>query len=328
MDSLYTALSIACFAGRRVAVITSDIAGVVSALESLFRVNGVDSTNLDVQKHLNSTPPEGLSSSSSITFWTNVDLCSPNQQRHLVKALLEIDHYDTNESREARARQRRTQPLQTQTRQAFEPTIVLVISDPDRIIQSLKLKFWFAQVCWKFDTWDPPQDWLKQLSLAKAEYSKVFMASEVQRYIYSLIVHSRNHRLCLVSPMLSRLPTLAIESIADLAKAIVVWTAERDTRSDTAPRRLFVTPDVCKIAMRKIGYWLINWRAQEMKRLPRELKVQHEQRNSTRYDMLLGDWYGSEWDVVQRYISLSKEKERDEWNVIVEDTIANVQPPM
>lgn len=320
MDNFYTAISLSLIANQRFAINCQNVSSTIDLIKHyILEPLSLSYIDINVQRVLSSTPGEISlllpSDEEVVTIWRNVDKLSDGDQKHLVGILNKVDDYDTNESKLKRPRN------------GSPKTLIMVTEDNNKIIQHLKYKFWFCQYYTRHSLIKAPEDLVldgKYLqTIAELQDLKVFVAPDIQRYIYSLIVHSRNHRLCLVSPMKTRLPTFSIKSVELLSQTYVKWTSLKQANS--SKRQLFVTPDVCKIAMRKVSYWLINWQADGVNT---QCDDEEEHAEMLRFALLAGDWYGSDWKYIKKYISKAEESGRNEFNIIVEDSLEKVQPPL
>lgn len=183
-----------------------------------------------------------------------------------------------------------------------------------------------------FKTLEPPSGYLKSgrnaqdaFQRARDTIPKIYLSPEIQGYIYSLVVHCRVHRLCSLAPLQTRLLTRAVASINLLAAAMVAW-------KETDPERWFVTTEHCKVAFRKVAYWLVDWEQLEMYTDP-QTDLEKEYRKRMDFSILTGDWVGSELAYIDAYLKTYKGK-RDVsslvgfTNRLVDDALRAVQPPM
>lgn len=160
---------------------------------------------------------------------------------------------------------------------------------------------------------------------ARSALPKVYLSPEIQGYIYSLVVHCRVHRLCSLAPMHTRLLTRAVASINLLAATMVAWT-------ETDPERWFVTTEHCKVAFRKVAYWLVDWEQEELY-TESQVDLEKEYRKRMDFGMLTGDWVGSETPYIDRYLQSYKGKKDFSslvgfTNQLVDDVLRAVCPPM
>lgn len=159
---------------------------------------------------------------------------------------------------------------------------------------------------------------LEHISTLRAAKARVFVHPDIKKYILSLIVQSRNHRLTLLSPKRARLPTFAYDYTLNVSMALVVLKRN-------ILLRLFLTPEFVKMAFRNVAHWLIDWEHGADSEPP-ELRKVH-------INMLSGDWYASESSAVEAYIEKSKGVRDDSSptgysNVVVEDSLSMVIPPL
>lgn len=373
MDNIYTSLSLSLIAEKRFALNCRNGKATIDSInEYILEPLSLKFLDIDLSEVFETSDGEIhiddlITKEPIIIFWRNADKITKEQQMTLVKFLNEFDEYDTNESRLKKANPQAappgivienastnsstTTPATSDSPYKYPLTIILVIEDNLNVVQQLRYKFWFCQYYSRHSLLRTPTDLIRKHYLSrlrKVQQKTVFVAPDIQRYIYSLIVHTRNHRLCLISPMETRLPTMTIQSVQVLAETYVRWLTVTHGTEDTS--LLFVTPDVCKIVMRKVGYWLINWQKNlERKTLTRneeddeEYSVDNDRiqrlnevegtKQTERVDMLKiallgGDWYGTDWKFIQNYIQRCEGKGKEEYNVIVEDALHKVQPPV
>ncbi|CAH2353614.1 hypothetical protein CLIB1423_11S03730 [[Candida] railenensis] len=373
MDNIYTSLSLSLIAEKRFSLnckngkATIDSINEYILIPSSLRFLDIDLSeifeNNDGEIHIDDL----ITKEPVIIFWRNADKITSDQQMTLVKFLNEFDEYDTNESRLKKSNPNAsvpaivienssttsstTTPATSNSSYKYPLTIILVIENNLNIIQQLRYKFWFCQYYSRHSLLRTPTDIIGRHYLSrlrKVQQKTVFVAPDIQRYIYSLIVHTRNHRLCSISPMETRLPTMTIQSVQLLAETYVRWTSLTHPIEDSSI--LFVTPDVCKIVMRKVGYWLINWQKNLGKKTSARKEEGDEEyivdndrihrlneaegnKQTERIEMLKiaslgGDWYGTDWKFIQNYIQRCEGKGKEEYNVIVEDALHKVQPPV
>lgn len=201
---------------------------------------------------------------------------------------------------------------------------------------------------------------------------QVHISPEIRGYIYSLLVHIRTHRLCSLNSIGARPPTSTLDWIRDLAAAMVVWheharpvvdstggvldtrsesladtgtnektgdsteeansdtIASSSTISDAPAADLFVTPLFVKSATRKVTYFQVDW---ELDTIFSRDWTGSEKRQQQEITMLTGDWFGSEWTYVRRYIDHHRSQVTNDTptgisNDIVEEAIERVRPPI
>ncbi|KAK6466103.1 hypothetical protein DFJ63DRAFT_333482 [Scheffersomyces coipomensis] len=208
----------------------------------------------------------------------------PELQKILYMLLTKIDLYDTNESRH------NPKPVILKGYTINRPSLFTSITVLDnklyhmKIDQYLKAKFWFS---------------INYVFEPNHEY-------ETKNIVFPL---------CSLAPRQTRLSTRSIDDVLNLSKAMVVW--QRHTSDD-----LFVTADFVKVAMRKIGYWLVDWEYNTLytskELLPdRSANFDAEQVEEKDYQrrmeisMMTGSWFGSDYDYVKKYL-LKSESTKDD----------------
>lgn len=310
MDNVHTAIALGVLAQRRIALLcrAGETDAAVRAVEAcVLGPEALEAAAVD----LCAGGAAALTPATHIVFWQHVHRLDVALQEALVAVLDAADGYDTNAARAERAAQPPPPPL--------APMVVLVVEDGALVAHRLKQKFWFCQRV-------PHAGRAVEVSTPLAlrvcalRLRAVHVAPDIQRYIYLLVVHTRNHRLCLLAPMQTRLPTLLMALVRLLAETYVRWRA-----SDAGA--LFVTPDVCKIAMRKVAYWLVDWLQRTAEVLGEE-DAAGEYAAMLRFSALGGDWFGSDWRYAKRYVAESAARNRRDFNVVVEDALEKVQPPI
>ncbi|KAI5963073.1 uncharacterized protein KGF55_002865 [Candida pseudojiufengensis] len=208
----------------------------------------------------------------------------------------------------------------------------------------------------------------------RSQMDKVFISPEIKSYIYSLVVFIRCHRIASLSPKSVRISTIAIEYIHNFCKALVLWkkflsidehphdttfdekieekittitsdddtgvTATSTTDIEMNPDDLFVTPEYVKIAIRKIGYWLVDWEyntkfanTNDYKFSNNEEQTKILENKKLEISMLTGDWYGTDYYHANDYLKGYKHKKDYDsptgfTNKIIEDCISSVRPPL
>lgn len=351
MNNVYTALSLALLGSRRFVLTTNDYEKTVSLfrtlLEKACQFNESDVCEIDVKYYFDNRSMDELVEKMiswdddikaytfrRVVIWRNMEKLTYEQQKDGVFSLLnQIDEYDTNASRYKPLKEVDVGSFKVRKPQMF--TIVSLIESEHaqpKIYQYVKEKFWFTQnfhydaaIDNQIDV-SPLEDYAGLIMRLRTKVRpEIYTSPDIQRYIYSLVVHARNHRLCSLAPIHARLSTRAIDSIKSLAECMVVWK-QYDTN------KLYVTPDYCKIAMRKIGNWLIDWEYDSIFSAPSASNCDSdlEHRKQLEISMLTGDWYGSDWNYVKQYLDNYKTDTRasNYVNKIVEDTLKSVQPPL
>lgn len=100
--------------------------------------------------------------------------------------------------------------------------------------------------------------------------------------------------------------------------------------STSSPSSLFVTPTFVKVAFRKVTYFQVDW---ELDTIFSRSWTGPEEHRRQEISMLTGDWYGSEWVFVERYIDehrsrVSEQSPTGYTNSVVEEAISRVRPPI
>ncbi|RLV96491.1 hypothetical protein JA1_000110 [Spathaspora sp. JA1] len=267
----------------------------------------------------------------NIIIWRNVQQLSLTQHKSLYKLILQLDQYEKNPLDNSPI----SISIEDQELEIYKPelfTIILVLDYKlyqNKLYVYLKEKFWFSinyvvdvDLAQEEDTTIERHDSYQQYILdSRKKLPLVYVAPDIKKYIYSLIVHIRCNRLASLAPKSVRMPTMTIDYVLDLCKALIVYK--------NVPE-MYLTPDYVKIAMRKIGYWLVDWEYNE-----KFCKDQEEDEYYKRLeiDMLTGDWFGSDYFYANEYIKhsraqLDKDSPTGFTNRIVEDVLTSVRPPL
>ena len=245
----------------------------------------------------------------NIIIWQNLQRTPIEFQKQLYKFILQIDNYEMKKAEMIENFPASITIDKRNLQQIYKPQLFTIVPFlefelfDEKLYIYLKEKFWLSI---NFPTMDhgfttknfspspsspspPPHMQIdKRLSnnyettivKLREELKSVYMSPDIKRYVYSLVVFVRFHRLASLAPKLVRLPTAAIDYIHDLCKTLIVWDAEfansaRDRRmvgvgeqgqdhvsceqTTHLKRNLFVTPNYVKIAFRKVAYWLVDW---------------------------------------------------------------------
>lgn len=193
-----------------------------------------------------------------------------------------------------------------------------------KLSQLVKDRFWFCQSFSEgADRVPAPMRRAERLQAREALCS-VYASPEIQEYVCSLLVFTRSHRLCSLAPVTTRPSLRALTGVMLLAKALVVY-AERASSG-----ALFVTPEYVKLAFRKVAYWLVDWESNVLYSRP-DQTLEFQRRSEIA--MLTGDWYGSEWEGVRRYLdshaSMGDPNSTTGFtNRLVEEVLETVAPPL
>lgn len=351
MNNVYSALSLALIGEKRFVLTTNDYENTVFLFRTLLQescqFNSEDICEVDVKHELDNNSVDLLIRQmiyweentseygfKNVIIWRNMEKLSHEQQKvGLFPLLNQIDEYDTTVARANP--QSRVQVGSFVIRKPKMFIIVPLIESEHahpQVYQYVKEKFWFGQNFHYKVAGDEKGeiDYCSDyagliLEIRNVTRPQVYASSEIQRYIYSLVVHARNHRLCSLAPIQSRLSTRTIDAMQQLSECMVAW---KKHGSD----RLFVTPDYCKIAMRKIGYWLIDWEHGNIFSTSSDCAedADLDYRRQLEISMLTGDWYGSDWKYVKKYLETYKTDTNasNYMNKIVEDVLQSVRPPI
>lgn len=350
MDSLYEGISLTLLGRKKLAVLTDSYENTEKLVLEILRrecqfreeqVGIIDVFKLLQEGGLNDLirlmtvldSNTGEISLRKVIIWKNLEALSKEQQKRGIYHLLnEIDQYSTNSSKMFPQKQ-----ILLGDYLVIKPDIFTIIpilelaSVHVQMSQYVKEHFWFAvrmygmsqplklsQDSSLLPDYENSILWLRDKILPQ-----VYIASDIRRYIYSLIIHARNHRLCSFAPIRSRLTTLSIENVTLLAACLRVF----EKRSTD---RLFVTPEYCEMAMRKIGYWLIDWEQESSVASGNDGNSKTEYWNRLEVASLTGDWYNSDYRYVKEYVKQCKTDPNptNYVNRIVEDAIAAVRPPL
>lgn len=270
---------------------------------------------------------------SNIIILHHLDVISESTQKRLVKLLDKLDRFNRNDAR-----------LSPQAPVIIngEPfhyqgphSIIAIINthNPHKIIKPLREKFWFSHFAnnSSLTDIDPIPNYVSVIASLLSAVTKVFQSHDITNYIYSLIVHIRNHRLCSMASISNRLHTNVIDQVSLLCKTLVVWKSYVSNGGDDVDvdvESLFVTPEYCKIAIRRIGYWLVDW--EQTKVLGEEVP---ENNKKMVISMLAGEWFSSDYEVVKKYLEKYRSIEDENSctgrsNRMVEDAIEAVKPPI
>ncbi|ODV81896.1 uncharacterized protein CANTADRAFT_3954 [Suhomyces tanzawaensis NRRL Y-17324] len=350
MDSLYTALSLGLIRNKRIVISTDSPRQTIHHFQHLIVHNlchyepnqfaSIDVLDVLTHKNINelvlsmSSYSKSVYTFKNIVMWRNVSLLSHDHQKQLYELLTQIDQYDTNASKWYPTDTVDFRDITVRKPELF--SIVLVVEPQyyqNKMYQYLKEKFWFSvnypfvseQVCLlELSKIRPIPEYQDHILSLRASWQKVYVSPDIKKYIYSLIVHMRNHRLSSLAPKQTRLPTRSIDDVADLTRALVLWQNDSE--------HLYATPDFVKVAIRKIGYWLVDWEYNEL--FANSIDSEHDgRRRRLEIDILSGDWYGSDYDYVNKYIEESRSKVEKKnplghSNRIVDEAIRKVNPPL
>ncbi|KAK6203341.1 uncharacterized protein RJT21DRAFT_26353 [Scheffersomyces amazonensis] len=365
MQNLLTALSLSLIYNKRFVITTNNVETLQQDFIRIILENScsvtpdqiqvIDLLEFTTERNLinQCTIPIGNEEDNEYEFkpyiiWKNLAKVDGQLQRYLYELITKIDLYDTKESRN------NPRPCIIDGYSIRKPDLFIIIALLDhrsyylKIDQYLKSKFWFSNN-YVIDKSSSKPD---RLTLPMNDFSyhdniaylrqlipNVYIKPDIKRYIYSLVVHSRNHRLCSLAPRQTRLSTRSIDDIEDLARVMVLW---QKFNNQNLTDSLYVTPDFVKVAMRKIGYWLIDWEYNKLFSNVNdndddndndEEQDEKDYRRRMEISMMTAYWYGSDYKYVTKYLDKSESLRDDSTptgysNVIVEDALKSVRPPI
>lgn len=340
MNVLTTALELAFVSSSRFAIVTGSL---LPYLENAVVAHGLKANEVDLVEKRDQLNTLGYYlNTTNVLILRNVQKLTTNEQRQIYEWLDVLDNkFRQEKRRRSNDKLHRRAEDTTEKEETLENdpseypfTVILVVhigNSKPKVYQNLKEKFLFSINCHK--EFHSLQE-IEQIQLHQYDdgisklidaLEKVFVHPDIKKFIYSLVVQLRNHRLTSLSPKTSRLPTFVLDYALLLTIALVVWKSREVILSKSGvTRRLFATPDFAKLAFRKVAYWLIDW----------EMDFDGDDiLKSLEINMLTGDWYGSDYKYVKEYIRDCRGVRDDSsptgyTNRIVEDTIAKVAPPM
>lgn len=369
MEELYTAFTLSLIGLQRFVIHTNDYANTTEVFSRLIlrescNFGDEDIVEINLQEHASndelllqmmSADSQGVYTFKKVIIWRNLENLAVNsQQRRILTLLNEIDQYDTVQSR---IDQTISSVIKIGSYSIIKPStfiiipIIAVTEERAKFHQNIKGKFWFSQFYY-FESLKVSENDQIVLKCPSDEYSnyiaqirqntlpKIHVSPEMQRFIYSLIVFTRCHRLCSLAPIQTRLPTRTIDSITLLTKCLVAFNYH-DSQT-----KLYATPEFGKIAYKKIAYWLVDWEHNKLfardddsrestPSFDQEEDNEHEEEYRQRYEisMLTGDWYGSEWKYAKNLINDYHSRQDFSSSVgftnqIVEDVLKSVKAPL
>ncbi|QBM87476.1 hypothetical protein METSCH_B06790 [Metschnikowia aff. pulcherrima] len=339
MENLRTAFSLALAANKHITIHTDDYAECVLALKSivLASFSPDDVVEIDLQEchtyeeiaNKMVREKEGnLPELHKVVIWKNLETLelSLRVKSEVLKIFDEIERYDKLSSRNVS----RNEPISLGNAQVILPDLFIIVPVMEagaglpKLHRQVKDRFWFCQS--HYHTYSQEilatEISLKDVLAARKLISTVYTNPEIQEYVCLLMVFTRSHRLCSLAPLTTR-PTLrAAENILLLAKTLVAWANVGNTQ------KLFLTPDFVKILYRKIGFWLVDWETNQVFE-----RKGSSHRKRTEISLLTGDWYGSEWACVEKYLEEFRAEPDPNsttgyTNRIVEDVLKSVLPPL
>lgn len=347
MNNLYTAVSLSLINRKRFVITTNDVNNLLIEFQSLIlqQICQFDHENIGVIDLLQHTTIESLIEATTIKkttnyghdfvfkqiiIWKNLQKLSKSDQNQLFEFLLQIDNYDTNGKKNLNYCIINDQKI-------IKPDLLLIIPVLDlqyyklKLNQYLKERFTFlinyyydsSSSRQSIDDINKPDNYPQLIANLRLKLPQVYVAPDIKRYIYSLVIFTRQHRLCSLSPKETRLSTRSIDEIRLLAQALTLWMNQNQQKN------LFVTPDIVKISMRRIGYWLVNWEyndeftSQSSPELYKRLYL----------TILVGDWYGSDYNCAEKYIKSFESKPCKNsptgyTNKIIEEVLIKTRPPI
>lgn len=342
MENVQIALSLSLIAQRNIVIPTNDVKVCSKEVKSLLRdhfelqdvieidlLQCQDDLYLKVTQKMVKVEEGKFPTLHGAVIWKNLELLdmSRDLKNSIVQIFDELEEYNTVALRKKAP----GEPFRFGDFQVRKPKMHLVIPilDANRRLpqtyQAIKNRFWFAQSCY-FSSNIMVSPAYEKLDLLKCRQllESVYVKPSIQEYVCSLLVFTRSHRLCSIAPLTTRPSFVALEGIITLAKCLVLWSSRGYGKS------LFVTPDNVKVAYRKIGYWLVDW---ETNRVFNDTTPEVEYQKKFEISMLTGDWYGSEWPLVEAY--LQGHKSKLDWssssgysNKIVDEVLHQVLPPI
>ncbi|OBA20369.1 hypothetical protein METBIDRAFT_12389 [Metschnikowia bicuspidata var. bicuspidata NRRL YB-4993] len=339
MENLRTALSLAFIAGKHIAIHTDDYAACLAALRNVVLLSFSADDMVEIDLHLcptyNSLVSQMVKSREGerpqlykVVIWKNLEALEATLRvkSDILRVFDEIERYNTLASRDID----KATPIRFGEYLVTIPdmfVIVPVMAAGDRfprLHRQVKDRIWFCQSFCHVPRQETPASEIPHDKILRARQllPAVFANAEIQEYVCSLMVFTRSHRLCSLAPLTTRPSMRAAEGILVLAKALVAWASLDDSASD------FVTPDFVKIAYRKIGYWIVDWETNQLFQ-----GGGSELRKRTEISVLTGDWYGSEWACVKKYLDKFRAHSDPNsttgyTNRIVEDVLKSVLPPL
>ncbi|EGW30424.1 uncharacterized protein SPAPADRAFT_63270 [Spathaspora passalidarum NRRL Y-27907] len=356
MDNLYTALTLSlisrnkCFAISHIHDDTEDLSTDYSSIVSnsfttnvlinqcnftkeqiaIIDLSQVHTTIDLIQQMTYIDSSDNHTYLKNIILWQNVQHLSLAQHKSLYKLMLQLDQYEANPSENYPI----SISIEDRELEIYKPelfTIILILDYKlyhNKLYIYLKEKFWFSinyvinvDSTQEYSAGKRHESYQQYILDSRKKLQQIFIAPDIKKYIYSLIVHIRCHRLASLSPKSVRVPTMTIDYVSDMCKALLVYKEVPE---------MYLTPDYVKIAMRKIGYWLVDWEYNE--KFCKE-NDDDEYYKRLEISMLTGDWFGSDYFYANEYIKHSRAKVDKEsptgfTNRIVEDVLTSVRPPL
>lgn len=342
MENVQVALNLSLIAQRNIVIPTNDVKicteEVKSVISQDFGLQDVIEIDLlhcqddlynQVTRKMVKLEEGTFPTLHEVVIWKNLEFLdmSLDLKSSIIQIFDELEEYNTVALKKKAA----GEPFDFGEYKVQKPSMHLVIPIMDasrrlpQTYQTIKNRFWFAQSCYissnlRASHAHETLDILESRQLLQSVYVK----PSIQEYVCSLLVFTRSHRLCSLSPLTTRPPFAALEGIMVLAKCLTLWT------NRTQETALFVIPDNVKVAYRKIGYWLVDW---ETNSLFNETTFEANYQKKMEISILTGDWYGSEWSLVENYLEGYRSKL--DWstssgysNAVVDEVLRQVLPPI
>ncbi|KAI5969842.1 hypothetical protein CANMA_001132 [Candida margitis] len=314
----------------------------------------------------------------SVIIWQNLQHLDEIRQKELYKLILEIDHYNKNSSKCNRLPA--TIKAEGSMFNIAKPqlfTIILFLEYGrfnDKMYPYLKEMFWSSVTSPLINEYSEQvhlmPNYQSTIVKLRSKIDTVYMSPNIKSYIYSLLVFIRCHRLASLAPKSVRVPTATVNYIQEYCKSLVLWRRQlqlsRTSMADTAvsndenelektataavdleleeETHLFVTPEYVKIAMRNIGYWLVDWETNRKFANTEDFRLDKSAANTAENEkvldnkkleisMLTGDWYGSEYycanELLKGYKAVRDyDSPTGMSNRIVDDAMESVRPPL
>ncbi|CAI5760575.1 unnamed protein product [Candida verbasci] len=317
----------------------------------------------------------------NLIIWQNLQLLSDSQFKLLYKLILQLDQFEMIENynnNKIVIEIDKFDNIDTdQTHiEIIKPELFSIVLFLDvnlysnKIYMLLKEKFWFS-IYWNTEEGvkngiekvktkvDSDIGYTEMILKLRNKLDTVFVAPDIKRYIYSLAVFTRCHRLASISPKTVRISTQVIDYVLDLSKVIVLWNNKDQflskkqgqiSNSTVENQELYVTPTVVKTAFKKVCYWLVDWeynkqflpkqtQKQETESTDQVSEVHQEQDKLSEYNkqlqiaFLTGDWYGCDYYYVDKYLKkheneLKRDSSTGYTNKLIDDVLNSVRPPL
>lgn len=282
MSTLVTGLTLAIASKRNIVVTTDNPDSAVNAI-----CRALDCAVVDI-----STEP--FSCDATVTVWTHLQDTNDNLQRQLYNQIRLVK------------------------RLGIIVAVLHVKQVPlAKLYPYLKEQFWFS-IYEKLPTATACVNW-EEVQRIRESMPLVFVSPDIKRYIYSLVIFTRQHRMASLAPKSVRLATTTIDDIRELAVALCALRFQT-----------FVNPSVVKLAYKRVAYWRVDWEVSPQRNDNKEIT---EMEKRYRIVTMVGDWYGSDYEAVREYIEgyflKLKPNSPTGWsNRIVDDVLTKVRPPI